>query len=144
MHHLVWIQVFEGKRSFITLSCLLPTCSEEGSRSIVHGQSMDELSGCSTEWPSLKEGEGQRSVVWSNVQLQRGMDANQQVDRLDGQLLQLHGVDQCLRWLENLDHTSQLSKEIILRHIPHIIMRLDAASCQWAKGSIVVIKIVRM
>lgn len=81
----------------------LRTGSEEGSSSIVHGQSVDQLSGCGAERPSLEQGESERSVVWSDVQLQGGMDADQQVDRLDGQPLQPHRVDQRLYRLKNLD-----------------------------------------
>lgn len=62
----------------------------------MHGQSVDQLSGCGAEWAPLEQREGERSVVRGDVQLQRGVDADQQVDRLDGQLLQPHGVDQRL------------------------------------------------
>lgn len=41
----------------------LHTSSEEGAGSIVHGQSVDQLSGRGAQRPSLKQGEGERSVV---------------------------------------------------------------------------------
>lgn len=83
------------------------TGSEEGSGSIVHGQSVDQLSGCGAERPSFEQGESKGSVVWSDVQLQGGMDADQQVDGLDGQPLQPHRVDQRLYRLKHLDDIYQ-------------------------------------
>lgn len=43
--------------------CPLLTSSEEGSGGVVHGQSVDQLSGCGAERPSLKQGESEGSVV---------------------------------------------------------------------------------
>ncbi len=63
---------------------------------------MDQLPGCGAQRPPLKQGEGEWCVVWGNVQLQRGMYADQQVDWLDGQLLQPHRMDQRLHWLKHL------------------------------------------
>lgn len=40
-----------------------PTGSEEGSGSIVHGQSMDQLPGRGAQRPPLKQGEGEGRVV---------------------------------------------------------------------------------
>ena len=41
----------------------LPTGSEEGSGSVVHGQSVDELPGRGAQRAPLEQGEGERSVV---------------------------------------------------------------------------------
>lgn len=68
----------------------------------MHGQRVDQLSGCGAERPSLEHGERERSVVGRDVQLQGGVDADQQVDWLDGQLLQPHGVNQRLHRLHHL------------------------------------------
>lgn len=80
----------------------LPTGSEEGPGSVVHGQRVDQLSGRGAQRPSLKQGERERGVVRCDVQLQGGVDADQQVDRLDGQFLQPHRVDQSLHRLKHL------------------------------------------
>ena len=62
----------------------------------MHGQSVDQLSGRGAEGPSFEQREGERGMIRGDVQLQGGMDADQQVDWLDGQPLQPHRVDQRL------------------------------------------------
>lgn len=86
--------------------CVYCTCSKQGSSSVVHGQSVHQLAGGGAQWPPLKQREGQRRVVRGDVQLERGVDADQQVDGLDGEFLQPHGSDQRQRGLEHLHRTT--------------------------------------
>lgn len=78
------------------------TGSEESSSCVVHGQSVDQLPGGGAHGPSLKQREGEGSVVRGDVELQGGVDADQQTDGLDGQPLQPHRLDQRLGRLEHL------------------------------------------
>lgn len=70
------------------------TGSEESSSCVVHGQSVDQLPGCGAHGPPLKQREGEGSVVRGDVELEGGVDADQQADGLDGQPLQPHRLDQ--------------------------------------------------
>lgn len=85
----------------------LHTSSEESSSGVVHGQSVNQLSGCGAERPFLEHGERQRRVVRGDVQLQGRMDADQQVHRLNGEPLQPHGVDQSHHRLMHLQEINQ-------------------------------------
>lgn len=78
------------------------TGPEQGSSSVVHGQRVHQLAGGGAQRPPLEQGEAERRVVRGDVQLEGGVDADQQVDGLDGELLQPHGPHQRQRGLEHL------------------------------------------
>lgn len=80
-----------------------PTGSEERSSGVVHGESVNQLSAGGEERPSFEHRERQGRVVGGDVQLQGGVDADQQLDRLDGESLQPHRVDQRLDGLNHLE-----------------------------------------
>lgn len=88
------------------------TGSEESSSCVVHGQSVDQLAGRGAHQPPLKQGEGEGGVVGGDVELERGVDADQQADGLDGQPLQPHRLDQRLHRLEHLGG-GQRSQELM-------------------------------
>lgn len=99
MLHIKMIELLSGTMLFHPG----PTCSEEGSCGVVHGQSVDQLSGRGEHWTSFKQREGQGRVIRGDVQLQRGVDADHEVDRLDGESLKPHRVNQGMHRLKDLD-----------------------------------------
>jgi len=79
------------------------TGSEQGSGGVVHGQRVHQLPGRGAQRPSLEHREGEGGVVRGDVQLEGGVDADQQVDWLDGQPPQPHRVDQRMQRLAHLE-----------------------------------------
>lgn len=100
-----------------------PTSSEESPGGVVHGQRVDQLSACGEQRAPLEQGEGEGGVVRGDVQLQGGVDADEQVDGLDGQQTQTQRMDQGLNGPMHLQRVREPdSTSFSLSFLLHVIL----------------------